>query len=1104
VVPHDLATELRLDGGHPPAADERLAVGVGAGGGGDDGPVHWSGDDPQPPETGPGAAEDGAAEHRADDQDGAAAQEQAILDQLPGDVRAVLEDALGRAQGVAERASGALHEVADRLNDELGYGPDDPRRIDLIGEDNRVKKLPSLARKFLGAAEDTGVDVESFLASNKANDLVRFSVLVPGFDEYPHVVTATIDGMVSRGYEHVGYPPDGVIENYWKRGNSYFGLSTLFRSPDGHVMEVQFPTEVSWRVGKLTHAPYEIIRLATATPEDRVHAFLRYLRVVKESGINELVPERMPGLPEPYDTGFAGWLRDLPRVADGYRDWLADNGRDIDDVLAEHGLTRDDLPDFEPAGYGWEGGTRDDDVLPGAVPGDVPGDGLGADAGGSGGGGVGERPAAGGELGPPAEDVAVQPGGGGAEPVRPAEPEELGSGGPGDGGTDSPGGPEDGAAERGDAAPDVRDGPGRGVADDEPPNRDPTGRFEPPAEAPEPPEHWAGHPTPMHELPLATGAEAAEAVRAHLHPTAAGWDLSGDPRLRTFAEAHPAEPGVVKLSTPMLPEHAVSDGGTVVVGNRRVTPAEFADLLDGMRAELGLDGNHLKLRMCYAGRGDHPLAQLVSERDLLVSGGTERQWSYLDGREVNAGPDLDNGRRPRIPPDGAERTFHNGQEVGAGQPAPVGPGTAEPVHWSGPDRPAVAAQLDAAAALRTDSGELDPDALRRFTAQVPDVPGLEVPRPEDGGPVPIGEAARDALRRFTAGALDRPAGELSIRRITGEGGGKGQSGAPVFRVHDAAGELVAVTKVFPKTDEFARELSVFQRLGAEQLDHLAVPEVHGVGMARGEQEAGVLVTSVARGRALDDLMQAVRNAPAGEGPHAMADLERALAATGRGLAELHTRPEGSGGPPAADFADRHPTDWALGALEHLERFERFPAEFRCDLAATTRRFERLREAVRQDPGGGALLHGDAHPGNFFYDTATGSVTAIDLEGLHPTMDATGRPVGIAGVDVGNFEQVLGGYAERAGLADELPRLRQVFLDAYRQGGGHALPEHVLNHYRACRQVLRLRWTVRLIYGDRNPEPGDPDPVGARELAAEQLAGLRELLARPIPGSEGTT
>ncbi|MEJ3743598.1 toxin glutamine deamidase domain-containing protein [Actinomycetes bacterium KLBMP 9797] len=420
--------------------------------------------------------------------------------------------------------------------------------------------------------------------------------------------------------------------------------------------------------------------------------------------------------------------------------------------------------------------------------------------------------------------------------------------------------------------------------------------------------------------------------------------------------------------------------------------------------------------------------------------------------------------------------------------------------------PAVAASREIdIGEVRAGAGRLDDRGLRRFLDGLPTVPGLDgQPTVQDltsalGSP---GAAQRAALLAYAVEVLGLSPDGVTIDRIGGPGGAKGASGAPVFWVRDAAGARVGVIKVFPNVDEFARELSAVMRLHAEEFSRLDVPQVQGVGVARADDAtAGVVISSVAAGRPLDDLMAAVRDAAPAQRAAAVADLTQALHDTGAALAEMHNRPASAGGPVADWFADQHGTARTVASLREWAGHEGFQRQYGFDGAALIRRFDELGAATRALPGFGALVHGDPHPGNFTHDQHTGRVTVIDLESMHDSMDADGRPVGAAALDVGVFERVMSAFAHNFDVAPLLPSLRRAFLDGYASFGGRALPEAALRYYRAAGLALALHGTRRMLYGEA---PRDPS-ITAESLARradEQLAEIQDLLRDPPPTPAG--
>ncbi|MGA8115830.1 MAG: DUF5995 family protein [Actinocatenispora sp.] len=409
--------------------------------------------------------------------------------------------------------------------------------------------------------------------------------------------------------------------------------------------------------------------------------------------------------------------------------------------------------------------------------------------------------------------------------------------------------------------------------------------------------------------------------------------------------------------------------------------------------------------------------------------------------------------------------------------------------------------------VRSDDGLVDSNALRRFLNGLPDVPGLSghptVPGLTDAlrheGPVDgPGGPERAALHRFAAEALGRePADLRDLEPIGGPGGAKGASGAPVFFVRNEAGARIGVVKVFPKMEEFAREVASIDRLHHEDFRDLAVPEVRGVGVARaGDATAGVLVSSVADGRPLDDHLLAIRDSHGAARESALTDARDAFHATGRALAEMHSRPEGSGGPVADWFADREGTARIGRMINRWASDPAFQAQFGFDGRALLDRFSALGDQVRAAHGPSALVHGDAHPGNFFFDPATGRVTIIDLEGMHASMDAAGRPVGDAALDAGVFGRVLSAFGHNFDVGPAVPALRAAFEEGYRSAGGHPIPEHALTYYKAGGLALALNGTREVIMGESRPDGVALDRYPAR--AREQLGELHDVLGLERP------
>ncbi|MBO0868331.1 MAG: aminoglycoside phosphotransferase family protein, partial [Micromonosporaceae bacterium] len=511
----------------------------------------------------------------------------------------------------------------------------------------------------------------------------------------------------------------------------------------------------------------------------------------------------------------------------------------------------------------------------------------------------------------------------------------------------------------------------------------------------------------------------------------------------------------------MLPDHPwyqeVVDGhGLPVVSGISGTAGRLLAVFDWLRVPEVSQAEFLHALIGWMlPAGDHSLYELLRGAQLAAPA-----LLGEPGRGFSSVTDMLN-RIPGLSPE----ALRNAMEHAALQPAQ---------HSAPPT--AMLDLIDRVDAVRAQDGLLDDNALRRLLDQLPTVPGLTAPTVHSLTDLLAaahpGAEQRAALLRFAAPALGRDPGQVSLERVGGESAAKGASGAPVFWVRDAAGERVGVVKVFPDAGEFARETAGLARLAEEQLDRLAVPVVRGLGVARaGDASAGVLVASVAIGHPLDDLMLAVRDAVPQAREAAVAELLRGFRDTGAAMAEMHTRPAGSGGPVAEWFADRHATVRAAEAVREWASHEAFARRFGFDGSRVLDRFEQLHEAMRRNPGVAALVHGDPHPGNFVHDPLTGRVTVLDLESMHASMDASGRPVGIAALDVGIFEQVVSAFAHNFDVAPLLPRLRAEFLAGYQEAGGAPLTREALAYYRASGLGLALHGTRRMLFGEAPLEPG---------------------------------
>jgi len=371
-----------------------------------------------------------------------------------------------------------------------------------------------------------------------------------------------------------------------------------------------------------------------------------------------------------------------------------------------------------------------------------------------------------------------------------------------------------------------------------------------------------------------------------------------------------------------------------------------------------------------------------------------------------------------------------------------------------------------ASATRTPTGGVDPDALRRLMDSLPVVPQAE---PE--------------MRAFARHAVNA-AGDVTLVPVGG-----GFSGAPVLRILDARNTLLGVLKVFPDTAQFAMELSALARLGRVRI--VGGRAVSALGVARTSTSpgaAGMVVSTAAAGRDVEGMMRETGATPAGpERRRMFRALSAAVASIGHTLAKLHTTPAGSGGAVADAFLKRHIDDM-LDRKSQLTGLRTQLGSVGIDVSALRSRIDTLVAGFRANPGGAALVHGDSHPGNYFYDPGTG-VTIIDTTTLHFSIDAHGRPIGAPSRDIANFTQQVAHYSVTLKLTPtEVASLQATFRRAYSVSGGAGTTAEADAFFRAR---ASLGWLMRAMNQLRAGGPGSLDSAQLSQVElAKEAFGLR--------------
>jgi hypothetical protein len=131
----------------------------------------------------------------------------------------------------------------------------------LVGLKDRLKTESSLTRKLISNSKH--MSLEEAAANNR--DTLRYTMV---FDEesYASNVNRTMSELEAQGYKRV------AVKSTWEPDDPYRGVNTVFQSPAGQNIEVQFHTPDSYYVkSEVNHRLYEQFRLdSTPYPQQVV------------------------------------------------------------------------------------------------------------------------------------------------------------------------------------------------------------------------------------------------------------------------------------------------------------------------------------------------------------------------------------------------------------------------------------------------------------------------------------------------------------------------------------------------------------------------------------------------------------------------------------------------------------------------------------------------------------------------------------------------------------------------------------------------------------------------------------------------------------------
>lgn len=120
---------------------------------------------------------------------------------------------------------------------------------------------------------------------------------------------------------------------------------------------------------------------------------------------------------------------------------------------------------------------------------------------------------------------------------------------------------------------------------------------------------------------------------------------------------------------------------------------------------------------------------------------------------------------------------------------------------------------------------------------------------------------------------------------------------------------------------------------------------------------------------------------------------------------------------------------------------------------------RVKEFLKA-PSEGTVTHGDAHPGNFYFNPVTGRITLIDVETAMESLDAHGRGIVSRGSDIGRFIEAIAVNNKVLHLnltLEKIADLQNTFIAAYLRQSRvpYAVLEADVNFYRSKLHIAAL-------------------------------------------------
>jgi len=306
---------------------------------------------------------------------------------------------------------------------------------------------------------------------------------------------------------------------------------------------------------------------------------------------------------------------------------------------------------------------------------------------------------------------------------------------------------------------------------------------------------------------------------------------------------------------------------------------------------------------------------------------------------------------------------------------------------------------------------------------------------------------------------------------------QGLSGDPLFFIRDRKGLLLFVVKAYVGERETLENFSALMEgdalLSGLHLQSFSFPRlIAAVRLVKENMRACLIAMEAAQGQTLNALIKS----------HALSDALKAAALLGKALAELNSASAKQATHPSPFYVERN-VRWLFEGLKDIASFPaRFPLDLKVAIAPI---FEILGE-IQKAPSTLSFIHGDAHPGNVFYEEESGRLILTDFDRLTYSADKQKAPSGPAAFEFvfSRFSLKFSAVAHRL-LPEETDTLDKAFVSAYKEGMQGLFPtQTALDYY-------TLLFWMRKIHLIAAAEP-NLMPLMQEQVELQRIMALEEL------------